>query len=116
MILAGSVNPNPNLNPNPNPNLNQAVSVILVGSVKPALLATNATLLGGGINISATEAYSVADMEDEASAANVGAHILALCRALCRALYAEPFAKPCAYSPKPHLQPTPLHAPHPHPS
>ena len=90
MILAGSVNPNPNLNPNPNPNLNQAVSVILVGSVKPALLATNATLLGGSTNISATETYSVADMEDEASAANVGAHILALCRALCRALYAGP--------------------------
>ena len=41
-------------------------------SVKPALLATNATLLGGSTNISATETYSVADMEDEASAANVG--------------------------------------------
>ena len=94
----------------------QAVSVILVGSVKPALLATNATLLGGSANTSATETYSVADMEDEASAANVGRTILALCRALCRALYDEPVAKPCAYSPTPHPQPTPRPAPHPHPS
>ena len=50
----------------------QAVSVILVGSVKPALLATNASLVGGGTNTSATGTYSVVDTEDEASAANVG--------------------------------------------
>ena len=59
-----------------------------MGSVKPAPLATNisASLLGGSTNLSGANIVDAVDVEDEASAANVGRTMLTRTLALTLAL------------------------------